>query len=165
MMKKHKGGGSFLSSGWAKRWVHVNQQRGRLHIGKKPGKDGTTVFALSDSITLRSLEPLAKEAGGQFFCFLISQAPISAVLRCADDAERKRWLSELTRLADEWREKRRNEDGAQDAAVTLRTVRASGRTVEDPRATATMVTSAMQPSDDSDDDDDDDADDAVVALT
>ena len=43
LYKKHAGGGSFLGGKWAKRWVHVNDERGRLHIGKKPGKDGTTV--------------------------------------------------------------------------------------------------------------------------
>lgn len=141
MYKKNQGGGMF-SSKWSKRWVHVNEVRGRLHIGKKPGKDGSTVFALSDSFTVTALEPLDKAADGQFFVFEIRQAPIFAVLRCADDAERKRWVSNLRRLGDVWREKRRAEDGAQEAAVTVRTARASGFTSSpsDPALTATAVT-------------------------
>ena len=43
LYKKHAGGGSVLGGKWGKRWVHVNDERGRLHIGKKKGKDGTTV--------------------------------------------------------------------------------------------------------------------------
>ena len=141
MYKKNQAAG-MCPSKWSKRWVHVNEQRGRLHIGKKPGKEGTTIFSLSDSFTVKALEPLDKAADGQFFVFEVRQAPIFAVLRCADDAERKRWVGDLKRLGDVWREKRRAEDGAQEAAVTVRTASAAGLTMthSDPALTATAVT-------------------------
>lgn len=28
---------------WSKRWVEINDERGRLHVGKRRGKAGTTV--------------------------------------------------------------------------------------------------------------------------
>lgn len=28
---------------WSKRWVEINDERGRLHVGKRRGKEGTTV--------------------------------------------------------------------------------------------------------------------------
>ena len=43
MLKKHKHKGGVFSSSWGKRWVHINDERGRLHIGKQKGKEGTTV--------------------------------------------------------------------------------------------------------------------------
>ena len=44
-LKKKHSGSSLMSKKWGKRWVHVNEERGRLHIGRKPGKDGTTVVS------------------------------------------------------------------------------------------------------------------------
>ena len=145
LYKKHAGGGSVLGGKWGKRWVHVNDERGRLHIGKKKGKDGTTVvrrararmttisngrinpltvltrrtspfyscafsqFSLSEVSSIRPLEPTAKEADGEMFCFLVSQAPIQCVLRCKNEEERKKWLDALAERSDEWRQKRRGE--------------------------------------------------------
>ena len=43
LQKRHASGKAFFGGAWSKRWVHVNEERGRLHIGKSKGKDGTTV--------------------------------------------------------------------------------------------------------------------------
>ena len=43
LMKRNASGKAFFGGAWSKRWVHVNEERGRLHIGKSKGKDGTTV--------------------------------------------------------------------------------------------------------------------------
>jgi hypothetical protein len=43
LKKKHGHGAGLLNSGWGKRWCTVNDERGRLHIGKKKGVEGTTV--------------------------------------------------------------------------------------------------------------------------
>ena len=66
-------------------------------------------FSLSEVSSIRPLEPTAKEADGEMFCFLVSQAPIQCVLRCKNEEERKKWLDALAERSDEWRQKRRGE--------------------------------------------------------
>merc|ERR1719482_679810 len=105
LKKKHTHPGR-LTGSWGKRWVHVNDQRGRLHIGKSQGKEGTTVFSLSEVSEIRALDPLDKAAGGAHFCFLVSQAPLSVVLRCRSEDECGRWVTALESRAELWRENR-----------------------------------------------------------
>ena len=47
-------------------------------------------LSLSEVSQLRALDPLADpETDGRMFCFLISQAPLTLVLRCRDQEERR----------------------------------------------------------------------------
>jgi len=147
--KRNKTGKSFLGGEWVKRWVHINDERGRLHIGKKPGKDGTTVFSLSEVSDVRNLDPLSKEADGELFCFTVSQPPISAVLRCRNDEERKAWVSSLLERAEHWRQKRRAEmagDGLTVAVTAVSQARTSH--AEAPAAATTTTGPTTQGGDD-----------------
>lgn len=142
MHKKNKNGKSFLGGFWSKRWVSINDERGRLHIGKKAGKEGTTVFSLSELSSIRSLDPLSKEADGELFCFTVSQPPLSVVLRCRDDDERRHWVSQLERRSEHWRQKRRDEmqgDGLSVAVTAVSQTRTS-KSAEAPAAATTGPT-------------------------
>ena len=77
------------------------------HALRAPSVD-PSVLALR-AAKIRPLEPTAKEADGEMFCFLVSQAPIQCVLRCKNEEERKKWLDALAERSDEWRQKRRGE--------------------------------------------------------
>ena len=50
LKKKHRRAGRYKKE-WGRRWVHVNDDRGRLHIGKTQGGDGKTV------VRVRALAP------------------------------------------------------------------------------------------------------------
>lgn len=43
MYKKNKHRSGMFSTGWSKRWVWINDERGRLHVCKKKGQEGSTV--------------------------------------------------------------------------------------------------------------------------
>lgn len=90
----------------------MNDTFGRLNIGKKPGRDGSTVISLSEVSTIRALDPLDPDADGRMFCFMVSHAPISVVLRCRNDQDRQRWIAQLQQRVEVWRRKRLEEQSA-----------------------------------------------------
>ena len=55
---------------------------------------------------LESLDTLDPEADGCMFCIKVVQSPLSVVLRCHDDTERKRWLSALQARSAYWTDQR-----------------------------------------------------------
>lgn len=105
-LRKRHAGKPLFGGQWSKRWVEINDERGRLHIGKKKGREGTTVFSLSEVSSMRSLEPTSKEADGHMFCFLVSQAPLQVTLRCRTSEESKLWMAQLSLRLEIWRERR-----------------------------------------------------------
>lgn len=102
LYKKNKSGGGLMRSSWSKRWVWINDERGRMHLCRKKGQEGSTVFSLSEVSVIESLDPLSPDADGSMFCIKVVQAPLSVVLRCRDENERKRWLSALQVRSARW---------------------------------------------------------------
>lgn len=105
LLKRHTGKALFGGQ-WSKRWVEINDERGRLHVGKKKGREGTTVFSIGEVSSIRPIEPTSKEADGHMFCFLVSQAPLQVILRCRTSDESKLWMSQLALRIERWRERR-----------------------------------------------------------
>ena len=134
LYKKHQSGRSRLRGEFGKRWVHVNEyaplhgrsrgpclmpwcvshrmycrERGRLHIGKRPGKEGTTVFSFSEVSEVQTLDAISKEANGNLFCFAVRQPPMSVVIRCRHGDDRKLWVDGLNQRIEHWKQRRREE--------------------------------------------------------
>jgi hypothetical protein len=111
--------------------------------------------------TIKPLEITSKEADGHAFCFSISQAPLYTVLRCRSADERQRWLTQLQQRSEEWRERRRQEQGAQSAAVTVLSQRLRGTNAE---ANAEATTTGATGSDDGGLDDDTDTESVTSSV-
>ena len=56
-LKKRHNGSAFLGGKWAKRWVMINDDYGRLNIGHKPGKEGTTIVRAAHASPCFRLSP------------------------------------------------------------------------------------------------------------
>jgi len=67
-----------------------------------PTDDSCRQFSLSEVSVIESLDPLSPDADGSMFCIKVVQAPLSVVLRCRDENERKRWLSALQVRSARW---------------------------------------------------------------
>jgi len=106
LQKRHQSGPNFLGSEWAKRWVYVNDEKGRMHVGKKKKKDGDTVFSLSDVDTVEKLLPEDAESHGHFHCFRVTQPPMAAVLQCETAADCQKWIDGIEARIEYWRAKR-----------------------------------------------------------
>ena len=208
-LKKHNhSGASMFVSEWSKRWCSINDERGRLHVGKKKGKEGTTVvranhprspprdavvrhirarsiyprarrnifsaraqpmfaswqFSLSEVTQIRALDPLSKESDGRMFSFIVSQPPLSLVLRCRNETERAKWVQALQQRAEIWKVRRAaemSETFGMTVAVTMRSAGVSGKMSDAPGAANTGVTG----SDDEPDENSDDETDDVASLS
>ena len=66
-------------------------------------------LSLSEITSVTSLDPLDALADGRMFCFSVVQAPLSFVLRCRDEHERRRWVGCLLERCETWRAKRQAE--------------------------------------------------------
>lgn len=77
-----------------------------MHVGKKKGKDGDTVFSMSDVEEVKALKPEDRESAGLLHCFRVSQPPMVAVLQCSCEDERQRWIQGINERMVHWKDKR-----------------------------------------------------------
>jgi len=128
MQKRHRSGTDFWGHEWGKRWVWVNDEKGRMHVCKTKSRDaskGDIVFSMSDVSEIAPLQPTDKETAGLLHCFSVSQPPMHVVLHCADEQERRRWMEGLKARVLYWQEKRVQEGLV--VAVSAKTAQRSSR--------------------------------------
>lgn len=125
MRKHHRSGSDFWGSEWGKRWVKVNDEKGRMHVGKRQDKEGDTVFSMSDVDEIKALKPEDTETAGLLHCFRVSQPPMHVVLQCSCEEERVKWIDGLRARVDYWKQKRVEEGCV--VAVTAKSVRKRGQ--------------------------------------
>ena len=110
MQKRHRSGPNFWGKEWSRRWVSCNDEKGRLHVRKKNNqKDGDLVFSMSDVAEIRALKPENKDSSGLLHCFSISQPPMSVVLQCESEQERRKWMDGLSARVAHWKQVRLDE--------------------------------------------------------
>ena len=92
------------SARWGRRYVHVDDTRGRLLYAKRPSRTGEdTAFALSLS-DVSSVRALPSFVGGPTpHCFEIVQAPHKLVLAASDEQECERWVGALRNRVEHWK--------------------------------------------------------------
>ena len=90
--------------------MSCNDEKGRLHVRKKNNqKDGDLVFSMSDVAEIRALKPENKDSSGLLHCFSISQPPMSVVLQCESEQERRKWMDGLSARVTHWKQVRLDE--------------------------------------------------------
>ena len=96
---------------WGRRYVHIDDTRGRLLYAKRPSQTGDdTAFALSLS-DVSSVRALPTFVGGPPHCFEICQAPHKLVLAASDEHECDRWVSCLRNRVEHWKVRADRENG------------------------------------------------------
>lgn len=107
VQKKHES-----KAGYGKRYLYIDEDRGRLHVQKDKGKEGGNVFSL-DEISVQ--ESLATDSDGR--CFTISASPLHVTLRAESELQLRMWVDGLRRRAEEWRRRRHDEHAELGIAV------------------------------------------------
>ena len=127
MQKKHQKGTDFWGNEWGQRYVRVCDDKGRMHISKKKGKEGDIVFSMSDLSEVAPLSPTDKDSAGLLHCFRVTQAPMRVVLHCSSERERMRWVDGLRARIVYWTERRTQELQGMGVVVAINSKTAASR--------------------------------------
>jgi hypothetical protein len=129
MQKKHQKGTDFWGNEWGQRYVRVCDDKGRMHISKKKGKEGDIVFSMSDLSEVAPLSPTDQDSAGLLHCFRVTQAPMRVVLHCSSERERMRWVDGLRARIVYWTERRTQELQGMGVVVAINSKTAASRSM------------------------------------